>query len=391
MDRINQAKVFVIDFFRQNDDPRLCFHTIEHTMNVVQQAREIGQEEELDERQMEVLQLAAWFHDTGYMIRREEHEQASVELLRTFFEQHLVDRESQMQVEHCILATRREREPVSLPEKILLDAGMAHLGSPGFISVSKNLRRERLAFLDRSQEPADYWKETLAFMGKHVFYTTAARTRFETVKKENMEQVKVQLVRQELKQQNQHASSRPAAKGAESMFRLTASNQMRMSAMADKKANILISINSILISVSAALMSRQPLTPVLGDSFPESDLFVPLVILFLFSLISLIFAIMACRPELNREKYSEDDLRERRVNLLSFGKFYQIPYKRYDQAVKEMLNDYDYLCTSLIRDQYYLGRSLFRKYKLLRIAYNIFMYGFIIAALVFAVIYWRGS
>lgn len=391
MEIIDHAKVFVIDFFRQNKDPKFLFHTVEHTMNVVQQAERIGKEEGLDETEMQAVVIAAWFHDIGYMIRMEDHEACSIQTVRSFFEKYPAKPEVIEMVEACIKATKHDHEPVTLPEKVIMDADVSHLGDPEFISISKKLRKERSFCFHNDVPSLDYWKETLAFMENKHFYTLYAQSNFHPVKLQNMEKVKELIAEQEAKKKKSASPLQSTAKGTESMFRLTASNQMRLSAMADKKANILISINSIMISVSAALVSRQPLTAVLGDSFPERELFIPLVILFIFSLFSLVFAILSCKPKLSSEKYTEDDLKERRVNLLFFGTFHQIAYPRYDKAVKEMMNDYDYLYSSLIKDQYFLGKSLFRKYKLLRIAYNIFMYGFIFAAIVFTVMYWLNN
>jgi predicted metal-dependent HD superfamily phosphohydrolase len=388
MEIIDHAKLFVIDFFRKNNDPKYLFHTLEHTMNVVQQVELIGKEEGLNEHEMQAVVIAAWFHDIGYLIQMEEHEAQSIQTVRDFFGEYPVEPEISEMVEVCIKATKRDHEPVTLPEKVIMDADVAHLGDPEFISISKKLRKERASSQNCEVPQLDYWKETLSFMENQHFYTAYARSNFEQVKLQNLEKVKELIAEQEVKQKKSDSHLLSTAKGTESMFRLTASNQMRLSAMADKKANILISINSIMLSISAALVSRQPLTMVLGDSFPEKELFIPLVILFIFSLLSLIFAILACKPKLSSEKYTEDDLKKRRVNLLFFGNFHQIAYPRYDQAVKEMMNDYDYLYSSLIKDQYFLGQSLFRKYKLLRIAYSIFMYGFIFAALAFVVMYW---
>lgn len=391
MEIIDHAKLFVIDFFRKNNDPKYLFHTLEHTMNVVQQVERIGKEEGLNEQEMQAVVIAAWFHDIGYLIQMEEHEAQSIQTVRAFFGEYPVEPNISEMAEVCIKATKRDHEPVTLPEKVIVDADVSHLGDPEFISISKKLRKERSSCFHNDVPSLDYWKETLAFMENQHFYTLYAQSNFHPVKLQNMEKVKELIAEQEVKKKKSASPLQSTAKGTESMFRLTASNQMRLSAMADKKANILISINSIMISVSAALVSRQPLTMVLGDSFPEKELFIPLVILFIFSLLSLIFAILACKPKLSSEKYTENDLKERRVNLLFFGNFHQINYPRYDQAVKEMMSDYDYLYSSLIKDQYFLGQSLFRKYKLLRTAYNIFMYGFIIAALAFVVMYWISS
>ena len=57
----------------------------------------------------------------------------------------------------------------------------------------------------------------------------------------------------------------------------------------------------------------------------------------------------------------------------------------YEWAVQEMMKDNNYLYTSMIRDQYSLGRAIGKKYKLLRVAYTVFMVGIIISSILFAV------
>lgn len=388
MEIIDEAKLFIIDYFSQNNDPKYLFHTLEHTLNVAGQTETIGKAEGLTETEMQAVQIAAWFHDVGYLIQEDDHESFSIRTVRSFLEKYSVEPVVLQMVEACIQATKRDHEPLTLPEKVIMDADVSHLGDPDFISISKKLRKERSICTKCEVHPLDYWKDTLAFMERQQFYTGYALTHFQTVKLQNMGKVK-ELIHEEetMKPKKQNSASRSTDKGVESMFRLTAGNQMRLSAIADKKANILISINSVLLSVSAALMSAQPFSNLLGNSFPRHELLIPIIILFFCSLLSLVFAILSCRPLLSSEKYTEDDLKARRVNLLFFGNFRQIDYPRYQEAVKEMMNDYDYLYSNMIKDQYYLGKSLFRKYKLLRTAYDVFMYGFIIAAVVFVVLH----
>jgi hypothetical protein len=59
----------------------------------------------------------------------------------------------------------------------------------------------------------------------------------------------------------------------------------------------------------------------------------------------------------------------------------------YDWAMQELLNDKQYLYSSMIKDNYFLGVVLAKKYKYLRISYNIFMYGLIISMIIFAIFF----
>ncbi|MCW0484604.1 Pycsar system effector family protein [Gaoshiqia sediminis] len=385
MDIVDRAKLFVIDFFENHHDRKLVFHTLGHTMTVVKQAALIGENEQLSDTELQAVLVAAWFHDTGYLILQENHEDASINIAQSFFEKNAVPEDFARHVVQCIEATRRETVPETLAEKVILDADISHVGHENFISISKKLRKERSLCQDCTIPQKDYWQETLEFLQGLRFYTQFAVDHFHPVKEQNVEKVK-KILADLLEKANKSTTDsreRSTAKGIESMFRLTANNQMRLTSIADKKANILISINSILISVSAAVASRHP--------FFEGELVPAVVVLFVSSLASLVFAILSCRPKLSSKKYGEADLKERNVNLLFFGNFHQIPYQQYDSAMKEMMDDYDYLYTNLIKDQYYLGQSLFRKFKLLRTAYNIFMFGFVLAAVVFVFSYFMNA
>jgi hypothetical protein len=59
--------------------------------------------------------------------------------------------------------------------------------------------------------------------------------------------------------------------------------------------------------------------------------------------------------------------------------------EEYEWGMKELMKDSNYLYSSLIKDIYFLGVVLGRKYKLLRISYSIFMFGFVISVLAFAI------
>ena len=78
-------------------------------------------------------------------------------------------------------------------------------------------------------------------------------------------------------------------------------------------------------------------------------------------------------------------MKEKKVNLLFFGNFYKMAYQDYEEAVNEMMKDREYLYNSMIKDLYFLGIVLERKYRLLRITYNIFMIGIIFSVIAFVV------
>ena len=172
------------------------------------------------------------------------------------------------------------------------------------------------------------------------------------------------------------AKDNQTERGINTVFRIMAQTQNNLSQMADNKANILISVNAIVLSV------------VISALFPKLEsnthLLVPALVLVLVCVTVIIFAILATRPNISGGTFTKEDIANKQTNLLFFGNFYKMGLHDYDWAMMEMLNDKQYLYTSVVKDSYFLGVVLAKKYKLLRIAYNIFMYGLIVIILAFA-------
>ena len=168
-------------------------------------------------------------------------------------------------------------------------------------------------------------------------------------------------------------------RGVDTLFRVTLSNHTRLSDIADSKANILLSVNAIIISIALST-----LIPKL--SAPKNEyLIIPSCVLLVASVASIIFAILSTKPNVTYENFTEEDLQKRKVNLLFFGNFYQMSLDSYEEAMNELMKDRDYVYNSLTRDLYYLGKVLERKYRLLSVTYTIFMIGTILSVLAFGI------
>lgn len=189
------------------------------------------------------------------------------------------------------------------------------------------------------------------------------------------ESLRAKVAETERKLVDRKSKTMTPERGIETMFRVVAHNHMELSGMADNKANIMISINALIISiVLSTLISK------LDD---HGYLVLPTAVLLVVCLSTIIMATLATRPKITTGTFTPDDIRARRANLLFFGNFFNMKLKDYHDGVMAMMGDREYLYGSLISDTYYLGLVLARKYKYLRIAYTVFMYGLIVAVLTF--------
>jgi hypothetical protein len=114
-------------------------------------------------------------------------------------------------------------------------------------------------------------------------------------------------------------------------------------------------------------------------------LIIPTFILLSISLLAITFSILATRPSIPKGEFTREDVDTKNVNLLFFGNFYKMSLEEYTYGMEKMMDDKDFLYGSLIKDVYAQGVVLGKKYRLLRIAYNIFMFGLITSVLAFII------
>jgi len=392
MSIIEEAKAFVIDFFEKNHTPIYTYHNLDHTESVVKQAGKIASILEFSEEDTEVLILAAWFHDTGYFKGFMNHEIYSGEIAETFLKNHDYPLEKIKQVTCAIHNTKVPYTSCECKISMALcDADLHNLASKNFLKSSNKLREERSALTNHEFSSKLYWEETLHFLKRHSYRTEYGKKVLAKKKEANIQKVtekvnsfqnkEIQKLNDKLiKLENQNLKLKMPQRGIETMFKVTARNQISLSSIADNKANLMISVNSIIITAIFFIYKNIMESP---------EFIIPCLILLFVALFTIVYSVLATRPNVTSGTFSEEDVEKKKVNLLFFGNFHRMQVEDYSKALKGLMVDYDDLYDSLIKDQYYLGMVLGKKYNLLRRSYTIFMFGLIISVLsfIFAAIY----
>jgi predicted metal-dependent HD superfamily phosphohydrolase len=140
----NQATQKVHTLLEQEIDPRFEYHNLRHTLDVLEQAENIGAAENIDRSEMLLLKIAAIFHDTGFSVSRKNHEQHSVAIFLREVSTFQFSELEKNTVCACILATRMPQSPQSQLERILCDADLDYLGRDDFFEIGNALHREML-------------------------------------------------------------------------------------------------------------------------------------------------------------------------------------------------------------------------------------------------------
>lgn len=387
MNLVEQAEDFVTNLLKDKLSTLYSYHNIFHTSNVVGAVNKLCSKENIAGMEKEILLLAAWFHDTGYINGVENHENESVKIAAAFLKERGQSDEFIAEVSQLILATSKFYTPQNQFQKIIKDADFVHITSLEYTSTCELLRCELQNTMNLSFDNLEWAKENLDFlMNKHQFYTDYALKKWQPLKEKNIAMVQKKLNKQELKkvkeieeaEKKKYKDEKPD-RGIDTLFRSTLGNHTRLSGIADSKANILLSVNAIIISI--ALSSIIPKL----DSPKNAHLVIPTFIMLMSSVITIIFAILSTRPKVTSGIFTREDVENKKVNLMFFGNFYKMPLEDYNWAMNEMMKDRDYLYSTMIKDLYYLGLVLQRKYNLLRIAYNFFMVGIIVTVISFII------
>ncbi len=381
-----KTEQYVTDLFNDNKRPDLIFHNLDHTRSVVDRTKEIAGHYYLSEEDMLAVYIAAWFHDTGYLFTDpKHHEEKSVELMREYMTNHSGDEKLVEKITECILATRPPRRHDNLPEQIICDADTYHLGTKEFKETNEKVWEE-FNLKGIVVDEKEWAVKTMEMLKDHEYYTKYCQDMLEEKKQKNMKKIKKkseeveEIVESETPlslSQMQKDKTGLMSKGIQTMLRLTSENHLKLSDMADRKANILISVNAIIISVILGVLLRKL------EEVPY--LTIPTLIFLVVAVVTIVLSIIATRPQISGGTFTHQDILDKKTNLLFFGNFHRAPFEDYSAAMKDMMRDTDYLYDSLLKDIYTLGTVLGRKYRLLRLAYNIFMIGIIVSVIAFAV------
>ncbi|MCF8245473.1 MAG: DUF5706 domain-containing protein [Saprospiraceae bacterium] len=396
-----QTEQYLTDFFQKKISAEYVFHDFVHTMGVLEAVTEIGAANNLDERELQLLQLAAWFHDSGYDQGAEGHEERSCRYAVSFLSKFDLPDQDLDLITRCIMATRLPFKPKDLFEETLCDADLSHLGKQSYWDRTGRLRQELLLTRGKMMAEQEWVQFELDFMNNHRYFTSAAEELYNSRKLKHIKQLRKQqfrlnpsgvasvddlarkdklkkdkspLIKGSTKSPSQINDS-DIGRGVETMYRTTYKTHINLSGMADSKANIMLSVNAIVISVSIPqLLSRLNEHP---------NIIVPAILLLVVCVTAMVLATLSTRPKITEGKITREAIEAKTANLLFFGNFHNMKLDEYHWGMMEMIKDKEFLYSAMTKDLYYLGVVLAKKYRYLTYCYNVFMYGMIGVVLAF--------
>ena len=187
--RYFDTKSFILNKLRSELPAHCYYHSYEHTVDMHESAERIAQFEGVSVVEMELVLVAALFHDAGFIIQAENHEAYSCEIARQVLPQfHYSDNEMKT-ICQLIMATKMPVTPKNKLEEIICDADLDYLGRDDFKSIGDLLYRELME--SGAVQGLEQWNELqIRFLTNHQYYTSFSRANREEKKQENLKSLK---------------------------------------------------------------------------------------------------------------------------------------------------------------------------------------------------------
>lgn len=389
-----EAGIYVLDFFNQYGESGLTYHNYQHTVNIVGLVEQIGKSTDgnltFSKEDIEIAQLAAWFYNIGFLKNYDHPKEQSIEYAKSFLENNDFSANRIERVVNCINVTKSGGSPTTDEQRLFFDALNAHQTCDNFFEQSPLLRLEWELIQNRYLSNFDWNQIQLQYLLQARFFTPYAKINFEPIVAQNILSQKAKVEKSKLTgsapveedgtlRKFQGLERRLPASAIQTFFRTNYRNHINLSSIADNKANIMISVNAILISVLISLLTYKNIT----ETTPM--VMMPVVIFLVINMISLVFAVLSIRPKVTSLNNEETSAATAKQNIIFFGNFVNLDLEKYEEAVDAMFRDGELLYGNMVRDLYYLGKVLDKKYRYLTIAYNTFMVGFVATVVTFLI------
>ena len=174
------AQLF-IDRLPQN----LLFHNFNHTLHVIRGVKDIGKHINLSCSDQEILLLAAWFHDSGHIVKYIGHEIESQRLAKNWLESQDYPSDKTALVLACIGATTMPQNPIGLLQEVICDADLYHLSLEEYCHLQFQLKEEITLVFGKMYTDLSWMDENLVFIQNHRYFTGYGREVLEHRKQEN--------------------------------------------------------------------------------------------------------------------------------------------------------------------------------------------------------------
>ncbi|TXF90418.1 hypothetical protein FUA23_06410 [Neolewinella aurantiaca] len=377
------ARAYVKRRFNEELAPIYLFHNFTYSVEVGEKAAELAKKSGLGEAEAERLHIVGLFYPLGFIGGEKEV------WLRSGTEMRKWAKDANYSLEGAdkwITAAQKATEESPLPVRLLHDAAWGWLGRKRYDRRYDLLQMERQGRTGKEGDPVAFGQEMQEKLLHFRYLTTAGREEFDKRRRKNatdQHSDNYKITQDEMKAR----TGKNFGRGIDTMYRVSFRNHITLSRLADGKANMMISINTIILSI-VITVSGASLSFFEETFFENPEFLIPIISLLLSSLIAVVFAVFSARPSVTEYRVKKDKLiKSKEASLLYFGNFLKLEKNEFIEYMSTMKLDQNSLYDDLARDLYDLGAVMHRKYLLLTISYNTFVGGLALAVLSFLTVY----
>ena len=173
MNRADQAGQYILNRMRNELSGNLSYHNVSHVQDVVNAAIMIGKLEQISEDELELLKVAAYFHDSGFIIQPDNHEKLSCDIAMEYLPGIGFSESEISTICKLIMATRVPQTPTNHLEQIICDADLDYLGRDDFFTIGNTIYRE---FISRNvvANEKDWNELQVKFLSAHNYFTSTS-------------------------------------------------------------------------------------------------------------------------------------------------------------------------------------------------------------------------
>jgi hypothetical protein len=384
---LDKARSYVLEQFEAGLAPKYLFHNFAYSTEIESAVKGLLKKTELGERTQNLLRIASLFYPVGYIDGHKKFRETSVEALNEWAEIEGVDLSSpDGNAADWILGVKGADQDSPLPVRLLHDACWSWLGRKRFDRRSNLLQLERDTIGSKEGDPIKFGEDMQDLLLNFNYLTSVGKREYDTRRRSNVssqQRENYTIEQNEVKAR----TGKNFGRGIDTMYRTAFRNHINLSRIADGKANMMISINTIILSI-VITVSGASLSFFEDVFFENPEFLIPIISLLLSSLIAVVFAVFSARPNVTEYRIKKDKLiKSKEASLLYFGNFLKLEKKEFVEYMATMKLNQSALYDDLAKDLYDLGQVMHRKYLLLTISYNTFVGGLALAVISFLTVY----
>lgn len=384
---LRTAAQHVFELFRsaKTDNP-LVYHGFKRTRELVANCKEIAKGSKLDQADVDVLLLAAWFRDAGYASGIDGDRAKSITIMREFLEQNGQPAELCEAVTACISGSAAAPHLANGIERdnILRDALLVPLAGKNYIEEAELLRLEIERRKGKLFSDVEWTQKCISFFDAHLYNTRYAQLEYNGGRGANLVRLHKLLRNQVEDSAEERAEQAKISKGVgktvESIFYYLTKIQVALVNLADRRTSTMVHVNAIMMSIVVGLLLRRI------DS--SMNLLIPTLILLTVNLVVIFISIVSMRSA--RSTLSSEEARTHDKNLLAFTNDNSVSLEEYAERMNRLVPDVPALRKTMIEHMYFVRKMLIARQRALRITYDVFIGGLAVSLLAFAIALIKG-